>query len=143
MCLVFQVEQDSSVNDANPHIANIGRMVEVSTVRLITSLSLCTYSWLFYQVVIYTDCFLLCLSFLKDMENKMRNTLNDIYFGKTRDIVNALRWVVHVFFSNLGWKDGVWPVNGCEKLFPEFFQAFISQLITTAIIICLHIFPCS
>lgn len=54
--LTRQVEQDSSVNDANPHIANIGRMVE-------------------------------------DMENKMRNTLNDIYFGKTRDIVNALRSV--------------------------------------------------
>jgi len=42
--LTRQVEQDSSVNDANPHIANIGRMVEVSTVRLIMSLSLCTYS---------------------------------------------------------------------------------------------------
>ncbi|XP_028394184.1 F-actin-capping protein subunit beta-like [Dendronephthya gigantea] len=28
---------------------------------------------------------------IEDMENKMRNTLNEIYFGKTRDIVNALR----------------------------------------------------
>ena len=36
MYLGFQVEQDCSVNDANPHIANIGRMVEVSTVGLIT-----------------------------------------------------------------------------------------------------------
>lgn len=25
------------------------------------------------------------------MENKIRNTLNDIYFGKTKDIVNGLR----------------------------------------------------
>jgi len=25
------------------------------------------------------------------MENKIRTTLNDIYFGKTRDIVNGLR----------------------------------------------------
>ncbi|KAJ7393571.1 hypothetical protein OS493_006556 [Desmophyllum pertusum] len=54
--LTRQVETDNPVNDANPHICNIGRMVE-------------------------------------DMENKMRNTLNDIYFGKTRDIVNALRSV--------------------------------------------------
>ena len=27
----FQVEEDSAVNDSKPHIANIGRMVEVST----------------------------------------------------------------------------------------------------------------
>lgn len=33
---------------------------------------------------------------VEEMENKMRNTLNEIYFGKTRDIVNDLRWV---FFS--------------------------------------------
>ena len=25
------------------------------------------------------------------MENKIRHTLNEIYFGKTRDIVNGLR----------------------------------------------------
>lgn len=30
---------------------------------------------------------------VEEMENKMRNTLNDIYFGKTKDIVNALRSV--------------------------------------------------
>lgn len=30
---------------------------------------------------------------VEDMENKMRNTLNEIYFGKTKDIVNALRSV--------------------------------------------------
>lgn len=28
---------------------------------------------------------------VEDMENKIRSTLNDIYFGKTRDIVNGLR----------------------------------------------------
>lgn len=55
--LTRQAEQDSSVSDVTPHIANIGRMVE-------------------------------------DMENKIRNTLNDIYFGKTKDIVNGLRSVV-------------------------------------------------
>ncbi|XP_071946183.1 F-actin-capping protein subunit beta-like [Antedon mediterranea] len=30
-------------------------------------------------------------SMVEDMENKMRNTLNEIYFGKTRDIINSLR----------------------------------------------------
>ena len=30
----------------------------------------------------------------QDMENKIRNTLNDIYFGKTKDIVNGLRSTV-------------------------------------------------
>lgn len=29
--------------------------------------------------------------FLQEMENKIRNTLNEIYFGKTKDIVNGLR----------------------------------------------------
>jgi len=52
--LLLQIEQDNSVSESSPHIANIGRMVE-------------------------------------DMENKIRNTLNEIYFGKTRDIVNGLR----------------------------------------------------
>jgi len=28
------------------------------------------------------------------MENRIRNTLNDIYFGKTKDIVNGLRTVM-------------------------------------------------
>lgn len=54
--LTRQVEQDASVSEVSPHIANIGRMVE-------------------------------------DMENKIRNTLNEIYFGKTRDILNGLRSV--------------------------------------------------
>ncbi|XP_053610228.1 F-actin-capping protein subunit beta [Plodia interpunctella] len=31
---------------------------------------------------------------VEDMENKIRNTLNDIYFGKTKDIVNGLRSAV-------------------------------------------------
>ncbi|XP_063065003.1 F-actin-capping protein subunit beta-like isoform X2 [Engraulis encrasicolus] len=30
---------------------------------------------------------------VEDMENKIRNSLNDIYFGKTKDIVNGLRSV--------------------------------------------------
>merc|ERR1712083_554838 len=54
--LTRQVEQDASVSESSPHIANIGRLVE-------------------------------------DMENKIRNTLNEIYFGKTKDIVNGLRSV--------------------------------------------------
>lgn len=52
----LQIEHDASVSESNPHIANIGRLVE-------------------------------------DMENKIRNTLNDIYFGKTKDILNGLRSV--------------------------------------------------
>jgi len=54
--LTRQIEQDATVSEASPHIANIGRLVE-------------------------------------DMENKIRSTLNEIYFGKTRDIVNGLRSV--------------------------------------------------
>ena len=30
---------------------------------------------------------------LQDMENKMRQTLNEIYFGKTKDVLNDLRLV--------------------------------------------------
>ena len=54
--LTRQAEQDFTVSDASPHIANIGHMIE-------------------------------------DMENRMRSTLNEIYFGKTKDIVNDLRSV--------------------------------------------------
>ncbi|XP_066253567.1 F-actin-capping protein subunit beta [Euwallacea similis] len=54
--LTRQIEQDASVNENNPHIANIGRMVE-------------------------------------DMENKIRHILKDIYFSKTKDVVNSLRSV--------------------------------------------------
>ena len=28
---------------------------------------------------------------IEDMENKMRNTMQEIYFGKTRDVVNELK----------------------------------------------------
>jgi len=52
--LTRQMEQDSSLSETSPHIANIGKMVE-------------------------------------EMENKIRSTLNEIYFSKTRDIVNGLR----------------------------------------------------
>lgn len=30
---------------------------------------------------------------VEDMENNMRNTLDQIYFGKTKDVVNSLRSV--------------------------------------------------
>jgi len=52
--LTRQIEQDASVSEASPHIANIGKMVE-------------------------------------EMENKIRNTIEEIYFGKTRDVVGGLR----------------------------------------------------
>jgi capping protein beta len=52
--LTRQDEKDAPVNDANPHIINIGRMIE-------------------------------------DMEFKLRTTIETIYFGKTKDIVNELR----------------------------------------------------
>jgi len=52
--LTRQAEQDAPVSEVNPHIYNIGRMVE-------------------------------------DMELKLRQTLETIYFGKTKDIANELR----------------------------------------------------
>ncbi|XP_022916847.1 F-actin-capping protein subunit beta [Onthophagus taurus] len=61
--LTRQYQIDAPVNDFNPHIANIGRMVE-------------------------------------DIENKIRNTLNEIYFSKTKDIVNSLRSVQPLTESN-------------------------------------------
>lgn len=55
--LTRQAENENvTVTETSPHVANIGHMVE-------------------------------------DMENKMRNTLNEIYFGKTKNIVNDLRSV--------------------------------------------------
>ena len=57
MYLGFQVEQDSSVNDASPHIANIGRMVEVRTVRLTTSV------FVFLQLTFLSGCYLHTLFF--------------------------------------------------------------------------------
>ncbi len=73
--LTRQIESDNTVNETNPHIANIGRMVEVS----ITFLCLTS---------IFKSHF-----FCQDMENKIRNTLNEIYFGKTNSILNGLRSV--------------------------------------------------
>jgi len=55
--LTRQAEQDFPVNEQNPHVSNIGRMVE-------------------------------------DMELKLRNTLETIYFGKTKDIANELRQMI-------------------------------------------------
>jgi len=57
--LTRQDEKDQNVNDQNPHIINIGRMIE-------------------------------------DMEFKLRTTIETIYFGKTKDIVNELRQAVSV-----------------------------------------------
>jgi len=61
--LTRQEEKDFPVSDANPHVANIGRMVE-------------------------------------DMEIKLRTTLEQIYFGKTKDIVNELRSVMSTSVLN-------------------------------------------
>lgn len=52
-----QDEKDFPVDNINPHVSNMGRMVE-------------------------------------DMEIKLRNTLEQIYFGKTKDIMNELRSAV-------------------------------------------------
>uniref|UniRef100_A0A914E5D0 F-actin-capping protein subunit beta n=1 Tax=Acrobeloides nanus TaxID=290746 RepID=A0A914E5D0_9BILA len=52
--LTRQVEQDCPVNEQNPHLVNIGKMIE-------------------------------------ELESKMRSMLNDVYFGKTRQIVGDLR----------------------------------------------------
>jgi len=52
--LTRQDEKDFPVNEANPHVSNIGKMVE-------------------------------------DMEIRLRTTLEQIYFGKTKDIANELR----------------------------------------------------
>ncbi|XP_074596882.1 F-actin-capping protein subunit beta [Brevipalpus obovatus] len=54
--LTRQSDKEASVSESNPHIANIGTMVE-------------------------------------DMENKIRHTLNEIYFGKTNNMVSGLRSV--------------------------------------------------
>ena len=53
----------------------------------------CTCRFLGHQGLSVFKCSerFLFSSSLKDMENKMRNTLNEIYFGKTKDIVNSLR----------------------------------------------------
>ena len=68
--LTRQKEEDMTVSDASPHVANIGGMIEVRP------------SW---------HCVWLLNGVRQDMENSMRNTLNEIYFGKTKDIVNDLR----------------------------------------------------
>jgi len=52
--LTRQAESDFPVSEANPHVSNIGKMVE-------------------------------------DMEIRLRTTLEQIYFGKTKDIANDLR----------------------------------------------------
>lgn len=40
-------------------------------------------------------------SMIEDMESKLRSVLNDVYFGKTRDIIGDLRSeLFFLFFSN-------------------------------------------
>lgn len=63
--LTRQSSSENPLNDAYPHIANIGRLVE-------------------------------------DMENSIRNSINEIYFGKTKDLVNDMRSV-----KNLSEKDSM------------------------------------
>ncbi len=55
--MMGQDEKEFVVDKVNPHVANIGRMIE-------------------------------------EMELKLRTTLQTIYFGKTKDIVNELRQMV-------------------------------------------------
>jgi len=57
--LTRQEEKDFAVNDINPHLINMGRMIE-------------------------------------DMEFKLRTTIETIYFGKTKDIVNELRQMTSI-----------------------------------------------
>ncbi|PAV82718.1 hypothetical protein WR25_16139 [Diploscapter pachys] len=52
--LTRQCEQDAPISDQNPHLVNIGKMIE-------------------------------------DQESKMRSTINEIYFGKTKKVVGDLR----------------------------------------------------
>ena len=52
--LTRQEEADRPVNDQNPHITNIGRMVE-------------------------------------DAENRLRSTIDVIYFGKTKEVLSTVR----------------------------------------------------
>ncbi|KAL3861421.1 hypothetical protein ACJMK2_007455 [Sinanodonta woodiana] len=52
--LTRQVEHDTPISDASPHLVNIGKMIE-------------------------------------EMENKIRSTLYEVYFSKTKDVVNGLR----------------------------------------------------
>ena len=74
--LTRQAESDHAVSDSSPHIANIGRMVEV---RLWAAAGYITTHLTASPPV------------SQDMENKMRQTLNEIYFGKTKDVVNDIR----------------------------------------------------
>jgi capping protein beta len=43
-----------------------------------------------YQIQEFTSHIANIGRMVEDMENKIRSTLNDIYFGKTKDIVNGL-----------------------------------------------------
>jgi hypothetical protein len=108
--LTRQDERDLTVSDSNPHVANIGHMVEVRAPKLELVFIYFRLSYLSHNIIninieqtnkqirrIIVSYLFVCLSSscvcppAQDMENKMRNTLNEIYFGKTKDIVNDLR----------------------------------------------------
>ncbi|KAK0393015.1 hypothetical protein QR680_000016 [Steinernema hermaphroditum] len=84
-----QTEQDFHLNDQNPHLVNIGKMIE-------------------------------------EQESKMRSTLNDVYFGKTRQIVGDLRTVetsaelknrdeLSSYCSSVLQSTGYWEMSECPS----------------------------
>ena len=56
--------------------------------RFFFSGALAAKSEMSYVLELNLNCFIL---FFQEMENKIRSTLYEIYFGKTKDIVNGLR----------------------------------------------------
>ena len=67
---------------------------------------------------------------VEDMENKIRNTLNEIYFGKTRDIVNGLRSVVPLKDANTA-KDLQVREENIDKSENIFFLCLQKELLQT------------
>lgn len=67
-----------------------------------------------------------CVCVCQDMENKIRSTLNEIYFGKTKDIVNGLRYVCCGFLLDLLLMCLLWQTG---TLFPQATASRQSQLI--------------
>ena len=66
--LMRQLERDMPLDASSPHVINFGKLVEEHEVNL-SSLAAINF----------------------DLQNKIRHTLNEIYFGKSRDIVHGLR----------------------------------------------------
>ncbi|KAH9506284.1 hypothetical protein DERF_011024 [Dermatophagoides farinae] len=74
--LTRQIEGDSAVTDAFSHIANIGKDGRGKLQKKVMKKECLTFA-----------------DWPQDMENKIRSTLNEIYFGKTNNILNGLRSV--------------------------------------------------